>query len=137
MAIGTTMTHREYEHHFARSLETAGWRTTVTPAIRDFGVDIVAERDGVRLGVQAKMYGGGRKVSGRMVQEFFGASALADCERALIATNGGVLPDAQRIADKLGVEIRHVVAVRDAPEHEHEAEGLSFDLVWRTHVAGA
>lgn len=129
------MTHREYEHHVARILAGEGWTTTVTPGVRDFGIDIVAERAGCRLGVQAKMYGGGRRVSGRIVQELFGAAALADCDRSMIATDGRVLPDAQRIADKLGVEIRHVETTQRRPDTGDSDGRLSFDEIWTTHVA--
>lgn len=135
-APATTTSHRDYEHHVARVLASEGWEATVTRAVRDFGVDIVAERDGIRLGVQAKMYGGGRKGQRRMVQEFFGAAALADCDRSMIATNGGVLPEAQRIADKLGVEIRRVEASQPKSGTVAPGRGLSFDQIWTVDVAG-
>jgi restriction system protein len=131
----STASHRDYEHHVADVLASEGWQATVTPAVRDFGVDILAERDGIRLGVQAKMYGSGRKVSGRMVQEFFGAAALADCDRSMIATNGRVLPEARSMADKLGIEVRHIEAKRD-PIHDESSAGLSFDEIWTQHLPG-
>ena len=47
------MTPDEYEHLVASVLRREGWDTTVTPSVRDMGLDVVAERGG---GVQAKMY---------------------------------------------------------------------------------
>ena len=52
------MTPEEYEHLVAEVLRSEGWDAHVTPYVRDYGLDVIAERDGRRLGVQAKMYGG-------------------------------------------------------------------------------
>ena len=49
------MTLEEDERPVANVLRDEGWAATVTPAVHDVGLDVIAERRGSRLGVQAKM----------------------------------------------------------------------------------
>jgi len=52
------------------------------------------------------MYGeSSRSVNRRVIMELYGASAYQDCTRAILATNGDILPDAIEVANKLGIEI--------------------------------
>jgi hypothetical protein len=132
------MTPEDYEHCVAQVLRGEGWDARVTQHQRDFGVDIVAKRDGTCLGVQVKMFGGSnRPVAGRMVMELYGAAAYADCDEALIVTDGRILADAEKIAEKLGIEIRVLPAtlstVVDAPGPA-ASEGLRFGDIWREYV---
>jgi hypothetical protein len=100
----------EYEHLVAAVLTGEGWDARVTPASYDHGIDVLATRDGVRLAVQAKMYGVGRVVNEEVVLLSYGAARLADCTEVMIVTNGKLTADAQRAADKLGVTVRIVAA---------------------------
>lgn len=136
------MTPEEYEHLVADMLRAEGWTAEVTPYVHDFGVDVIAERDGTRLAVQAKMFGGAnRPVAATMVTQLYGAAAYADCEKAMIVTDGRVLDEAQQVADKLGVAIRSLPAVASAPptqplegEGELERSSPTFSRVWRDYV---
>jgi hypothetical protein len=137
------MTPEDYEHHVANLLRSEGWEASVTPHQRDHGVDIVAERGGERMAVQAKMFGGSnRPVNAQVVMELYGAAAYADCANAMIATDGRVLPDAKEVAAKLGVAIRIVsAAASDAAGAVASGAGAdsagaptTFGEVWQTHV---
>jgi len=136
------MDPEEYEHHIAQVLTKEGWDAHVTPYQRDFGVDVVAERAGIRLAVQAKMYGSSnRSVAGTMVMQLHGAAAYADCDRAMIVTDGRVLPDAHKIAQKLGIRIR-IMSVPACAGDSSEPQALdgvastelTFGRVWREYV---
>src|ERR1700731_3838637 len=82
-----SMDPEDYEYLVAQVLRDEGWDAHVTPYRRDFGVDVIAERDGARLGVQVKMWAGAnRRIAGPEVMEVHGAAAYADCERAMIIT---------------------------------------------------
>lgn len=133
------MNFTEYEHHVAAILHTEGWRTTVTPSAGDLGLDVIAERDGVRLGVQVKMYGRRRPVNSQIVRELYGAAAYKDCTAFMIATDGRVAPDARATAHKLGVEIRQIPRVAAASSADDglpaAAKDLTFDTVWDDHIA--
>jgi Restriction endonuclease len=130
------MLPEEYEHLVAQILRDEGWAADVTRYQRDFGVDVVAERDGTRLGVQAKMWAdAGRKVAGPEVMQVYGAAAYADCQRAMIVTDSKVLAHAQEIAEKLNIGFRFVAS--DGSETRAvacEMSGLRFGHVWRDHV---
>lgn len=124
-----------YEHHVAEVLRAEGWAATVSPQGGDGGVDVIAERAGIRLGVQAKMYGSGsRRVNAQIVRELYGAATCQDCTEFMIATDRALLPEAQMAADKLGVLIR-AIAAPDAAERRPQRP-LNFDTVWDEHLTG-
>ncbi len=115
----------------------------MTPHQRDHGVDIVAERGGERMAVQAKMFGGSnRPVNAQVVMELYGAAAYADCAVAMVATDGRVLPDAEDVAAKLGISIRIVPAVTSAAPSDlatgaggdRADASTTFGEVWQTHL---
>lgn len=132
----------EYEHHVAEILRSEGWLADVTPPASDMGVDVIAERSGNRLAVQAKMYGGStRRVNAATVMELYGAAAYAKCEQAMIATDGDLLPEARKVAEALGVQVR---LIPRAPEgaskprtgsHRPPGNGR-FDRFWNEQVKG-
>jgi restriction system protein len=128
----------QYEHHVADVLAGEGWTTAVSRLSGDLGVDVVAERDGRRLAVQAKMYGGSAtKVNAEQIMCLYGAAAYVDCREIMLATNGGLTSDARRVAEKLGVEVRQIPAERSAARAENPGSGttgLSFGEIWETRV---
>lgn len=134
------MTPTEYEHHVAGVLKAEGWDATVTPPRRDFGLDIVGEREGQRLGVQVKMYGAGRPVNAQIVMQLFGAANYQDCTDVMLATDGRVLNEAVRVADKLGIEIRQIPVPDGVHAHGSSTDVVvdqgawTFDRIWAQHV---
>jgi restriction system protein len=121
-------------------LEADGWDAEVSPPRRDFGLDIVCERPGRRLGIQVKMYGKGRPVNAQIVMQLYGAAMYQDCSDVMLVTDGRVLDDAKRVARKLKIEIRRVpasisnTAERGAASHVAEYDGWTFDRIWEEHV---
>lgn len=108
---GTQLTPDEYEQLVASILRQEGWAATVTSSGGDRGLDVIAEKSGIRLGMQVKMYDGAGPIHAATIMLTHGAAAFADCTRCMIATNGRVLADAAAVAAKLNVEIRFVLAV--------------------------
>ncbi|MEX0990692.1 MAG: restriction endonuclease [Actinomycetota bacterium] len=148
------MNPREYEEFVASTLTAEGWRTELTPLTGDYGVDVFAWKRGMKLAVQVKMYGGSaRRVNRDAVFKLHGSAAYFDCDKAMLVTNGDILPDAVEVANKLGVEIkqiadlggqpvrspkdvapRHMDAVsRSAPSTSPTRE-TTFESIWETHV---
>jgi hypothetical protein len=135
------VTPDEYEHLVAAVLRGEGWQATVTPSVHDFGLDVIAERGGVRLGVQAKMYlQANRPVNAMTVMHTYGAAAYHDCDQCMIATDGRVLPDAETVAAKLAVEIRLIPTstsvedgTRDLPAGDAGAD--TFARIWAKEVS--
>lgn len=125
------MNPTEYEHHVAAILRGEGWTATVTPPSSDGGVDVIAERPGRKLGVQAKMYGlGGRAVNQQAVHELFGAASAHGCTESMIATDGDISSDARTSAEKLGVEVRNIEAVPSPAPVGSRSSALNFGQVW-------
>jgi HJR/Mrr/RecB family endonuclease len=117
------MRPEQYEHHVAGILRGEGWDAEVTPYQRDFGVDIVGERRGVRLGVQAKTWGGANRwVAEPDVMQLYGAAAYAGCSKAMMVTDSQMLVPAREIANKLGMEIRLISSVESADADADTAE---------------
>lgn len=134
------MTPTEYEHHVANLLRAEGWDARVTPPRRDFGLDIVGGRPGRRLGVQVKMYGTGRPVNAQMVMQLYGAAKYQDCSEVMLVTDGRVLDDARRVAEKLKIEIWQLpvptsdTARPGTASHPAVDGGWTFDRIWEEHV---
>lgn len=53
------------------------------------------------------MYGAGRKVNREMIMQLHGARCYFDCTAAVLATDGQLMPDAQKVADKLDIQVFH------------------------------
>jgi restriction system protein len=137
---GDELTPDEYEQLVASVLRDEGWSVAVTPTVHDLGLDVIAERDGMRLGVQAKMFlRANRPVNAAIVMHTYGAAAYFECDRSMIATDGRVLGEASRVADKLGVEIRTVPSVTALRQSRESAEpgtaaAHTFGRVWADYV---
>ena len=138
------MNPEQYEHHVAAVLTAEGWATTVSQMSGDLGIDMIGERPGRRVAVQAKMYGGSAtKINAEQIMCLHGAAAYAGCDEMMIATDGNLTPQAQRVADKLGIVVRRIEggALSDdprAPNTEvapHAATGHpSFGTIWEQRV---
>lgn len=96
-----------YEKSIANYFKASGYIVELTPQSNDYGVDCFAIKGKEKLAIQAKMYGdSNRKVNRKSIMELYGAAKYFDCNKAIIVTNGLVLPDAYEVAQKLGVDIR-------------------------------
>ena len=67
----------------------------------DFGVDVIAERDGVIYAIQCKRYSG--PVGIDAVQQVYAGRDFYECNVAVVLTNSYFSRAAQRLADKIGV----------------------------------
>lgn len=99
------MSPDEFEHYCAALLRQARWRADVTPASGDQGVDIVAEKRGLRIVVQCKMYS--KPVGNRAVQEIVAGIAHVDAQRGVVVTTVGYTPAAEALAASNNVLLLH------------------------------
>ena len=72
-----------------------------TQACGDFGVDVLAEKDGITYAIQCKCYSG--PVGIDAVQQIYAGKAYYDCHVAVVLTNQYFTNHAQKLADKIGV----------------------------------
>lgn len=93
-----------YEEYVARELKRRGFRRVrQTPRSRDYGVDLLAEYNGVPYAVQCKYYT--RPVDGSAVQEAVAGMGYYGCERTMVVCNTTFTPAARALAEANGVEL--------------------------------
>lgn len=134
--MAAPMNSEQYEHHVASVLRSEGWEPRVTRHSRDLGVDVVAVRDQRRLAVQAKMYGSSStKVNAEQIMCLHGAAAYADYGDRMLATDGQLTREAQLVAEKLGVLVRHIPAHAGDLERSSNLEAtVGFGEIWAKHI---
>ncbi len=133
----------QYEHFVAEYYKAKGYKVQVTPESNDYGVDVILTKGKEKIAVQAKMYGGStRKVNRKCFMELHGAKSVFDCTKAIMVTDGEILPDAQEVATKLGIEIVFLPFTPDQvmkevkePETKRSVSNLNdFEVIWREFV---
>jgi restriction system protein len=79
------MSGPQFERFVAALLQSQGYKTILTPATNDYGVDIVAERTGVRIAVQCKRHG--ENLSRDCVSDAVAGKHVYKCGTAMVVTN--------------------------------------------------
>lgn len=92
-----TMGGLDFEKYIAELLRANGYHNVSLTERYDFGVDIIAEKDGIRWGVQTKRYAGLVKASA--VRQVVTGLKLYDCDRAMVITNSTYSAVAKRLAN--------------------------------------
>lgn len=116
------MTGRQFEIYLAKLLSINGYRTEVTQASGDQGVDIVAKKNGQTYAIQAKRYV--NPVSNKAVQEVFSGKQYYNLQHAIVVTNNTFTKSAKELAEKTHVtlmdreELRKLIenAIKIKPE---------------------
>ena len=91
----------DFEHWVAARLKGAGWTASVTQASGDDGVDVIAERGGLRVAVQCKRFKG--SVGNKAVQEVYSGMKHMQLDRSAVITTGKYTKAAQDLASTTGV----------------------------------
>jgi HJR/Mrr/RecB family endonuclease len=99
------MTPAEFETYCAEELRRAGWDARVTMQSRDQGVDVIAEKNGVRVVLQCKLYA--RPVGNKSVQEAAAGKAHEQADYGIVVTNTRYTLDAEQLAATNGVLLLH------------------------------
>ena len=96
------MSGSEFEDYMADILYANGIEVLeVTKASGDFGVDVLAYRDGISFAIQCKRYN--YDVGIEAVQQVYAGRAFYECHVAMVLTNQYFTPAARKLADKIGV----------------------------------
>ncbi len=103
--FSTDMKPAEFEHHCAEELKKIGWDARVTMASRDQGVDVVAQKNGVRLVLQCKLYN--QPVGNKAVQEVVAAKNHEQAHFAAVVTNADYTEPARQLANTNKVWLLH------------------------------
>lgn len=99
------MTPTQFEAFCAEQVRQSGWDARVTQQSRDQGVDVIAEKNGVRLVLQCKLYS--RPVGNRAVQEAVAARAFERARYCAVVSNSSYTSAAEQLASTNGVLLLH------------------------------
>lgn len=92
-----TMDGITFEYYVAQLLTERGYTNVSLTERYDYGVDIIAEKDGIRWGIQAKRYSG--LVKAAAVRQVVTGLRLYGCDRAMVITNSTFSNVAKRLAE--------------------------------------
>lgn len=92
------MTGNEFEYAIAELFRKMGFFAVVTKASGDQGIDIIAEKEGRKYGIQTKCYGS--KVTNTAVQETAAGIVYHECDRGIVITNNHFTSSAVDLAKK-------------------------------------
>jgi restriction system protein len=100
-----TMKGEEFEEYVAELLRSQGYKTRMTPRSGDYGVDIVASKDGVKTAVQVKRYN--KKLDQKPIREAVTGMAVRQygCTKAMVVTNSTFTKAATFLAAESGCEL--------------------------------
>ncbi len=114
------MEGHEFEDFCASLLTDYGFADVqVTKGSRDYGIDILAERDGVRFAFQCKHYSS--PVGIKAVQEVYAGRDYYDCMVGVVMTNQYFTEPAAEMAAKLKIllwdrdEVERIMDVSEQP----------------------
>jgi restriction system protein len=96
MAAVDQMSGVEFEEFVAAQLRTRGWSVTRTASSGDYGVDLIAKKDGTCLAVQCKRLA--RAVGVAAVQQVVSGALHHRCNQAVVVTNQGFTKAARQLA---------------------------------------
>jgi restriction system protein len=111
LSFSDDMTPNEFETYCAEELRRAGWNARVTLQSRDQGVDVIAEKDGIRVVVQCKLYS--RPVGNKAVQETAAARAHEKADFGVVVTNNRYTSDAEQLAATNRIYLLHFSDLRN------------------------
>ncbi|MBR7091754.1 MAG: restriction endonuclease, partial [Clostridia bacterium] len=79
------MTGTEFEAFIKQYFERLGYTAAVTKASGDQGIDVIAEKRGIKTGIQAKCWSGA--VGNAAVQEAVAGKSFYQCDKVMVITN--------------------------------------------------
>jgi restriction system protein len=90
------MSGAEFEEFVAAQLRIAGYSVTPTASTGDYGVDLIAKKDGARMAVQCKRLA--KSVGVAAVQQVVSGAAHHGCNRTVVVTNQTFTKAARQLA---------------------------------------
>lgn len=97
------MSGQEFEEKLLNLYSRLGYSVQHTGKTGDFGVDLILEKNGKRIAVQAKCWN--ETVKERAIQEVVGSKAVHNCSEAWVVTNNEFTPKARILAKANGVKL--------------------------------
>ena len=129
------MNPRQFEELVCEHFRNKGYEAKTNSYVGDYGVDVFATKGKEKVAVQVKLYGGGtRKINRQMVMELHGAKDYFDCTKAIIATDGLLLTDAQEVASKLKIKILYIDSSFMPTISHTSTQDKTFESIWEKYI---
>lgn len=100
----------EFESACADLLQNEGWKTQLTMASGDQGVDVIASKPAKRVAIQCKRYA--KPVGNKAVQEVIAGKAFVGADFACVVSNAQFTRSAKELASTAGVLLLHFDELR-------------------------
>lgn len=120
------MNGKQFEKFLAMLFVKSGYQVTLTPEFGDYGADLILEKNGERIAVQAKRWKS--KINPRAVQEIVAAIRHYNANKGIVVTNGHYTKYAKELAADNKVELfgRKELSILIS---EHKAEDLATEFL--------
>jgi restriction system protein len=86
----------EFERYVAGRLRRAGWQVKFTSTVGDYGVDLIAEKEGQSVAVQCKRHG--KSIGVAAVQQVVSGALHHGCNRSIVVSNQEFTTAARQLA---------------------------------------
>lgn len=115
----------EYEKSVANEFLSLGWNSYSTSGSGDQGADVIAEKNGIKLVVQCKLYSS--SIGNKAVQEVAAARGFYRGDISAVITNTDFTKSAKQLAESLGVYLLHHSQIQDFDSVLFGEEQYEFD----------
>jgi restriction system protein len=97
----------QFEHLISELFQKMGYKTEVTSATCDYGIDVIANKDQDTIAIQAKKYSKGNNVGNRDVQMLLGAMQFnsVKANKAILITSSDFTVQAKEQAKEAPIEL--------------------------------
>jgi restriction system protein len=103
MTAVDAMTGTEFEDYVAARLRRAGWQVTFTSVIGDYGVDLIAQKDGKSVAIQCKRHG--KSIGVAAVQQVVSGARHHGCTKSIVVSNQEFTQAAKQLAVTHGCQL--------------------------------
>jgi HJR/Mrr/RecB family endonuclease len=93
----------QFEKFICQLMIRMGYSAEVTKASGDQGIDVLAQKNGEKYGVQAKRYTS--SVGNAAVQEVIAGMTFYNCEHGIVITNSNFTKSAFNLANKADIKL--------------------------------
>lgn len=93
----------QFEHYLYELFKSNGYKAKITKARGDFGADLILQKDGESIAVQAKRYS--KPVGIKAVQEIAAAKSHYNADQAWVVSNNSFTKQAEQMAQSTNVRL--------------------------------
>jgi restriction system protein len=97
------MTGTEFEDYVAARLQRGGWQVTFTSVSGDYGVDLIAQKDGKSVAIQCKRHS--KSVGVAAVQQVVAGARHHGCTKSIVVSNQEFTEAAKQLAYTHGCQL--------------------------------